>query len=33
MLQLGGRLPGLGFAADLTLEDLPMTVTYTMRPL
>jgi hypothetical protein len=33
LLQLGGRLPGLGFAADLTLEDLPMTVAYTMRPL
>jgi Flp pilus assembly protein TadG len=33
LLQLGGRLPGLGFAADLTLKDMPLTVTYTMRPL
>ena len=33
LLQLGGSLPGFGFAADLTLEDLPMTVAYTMRPL
>ena len=33
LLQLGGRLPMLGFAGDLSLDDLPMTVTYTMRPL
>lgn len=33
LLPLGGRLPGLGYAADLTLADLPLTVSYTMRPL
>jgi hypothetical protein len=32
-LALGGRLPAFGYAADLTLADLPLTVSYTMRPL
>jgi Flp pilus assembly protein TadG len=33
LLQLGGRLPGFGYGADMTLKNLPLTVTYSMRPL
>lgn len=33
MLPLGGRLPAFGYAADLTLANLPLTVSYSMRPL
>lgn len=33
MLPLGGRLPAFGFGSDITMADLPLTVSYTMRPL
>jgi hypothetical protein len=33
VLPLGGRLPALGYGLDLTLADLPLSVSYTMRPM
>ena len=33
LLPLGGRLPALGYGADLTMRKKPLTVSYTMRPL
>jgi hypothetical protein len=32
-LPLGGRLPAFGYGLDLTLADIPLTVSYTMRPM
>lgn len=33
LLPFGGRIPGLKYGADIMINNLPLTVSYTMRPL